>query len=1141
MSEAMDLAGESAKVLTPIERDINSTPYYAEVPLTRPRSDDFSGDFSKGGVCYHEDKRLAIFWRYGEGAVEVSHVPLDGSISLPRDQLTWKYTVNGVVRHVEGMLYTYMEEVEMAPFQLTIVYEQDDSTYFTRKHLGLVKNAQGVWGLYEDEQGHASEVIRVCQGEARAACVTSGTYKGVPLSQVSRRSGPGGNQSQGGLAVVVGQPDGTVVVAVDSSKPITINTNSTRSSGGWLPSFISKRGEAVQPGQGIACLAATTITASDGTQENHLVVINDDFRLMVYVWKTTGTEQPRLLLNESLRPIFQFDEDEDIDEVQAILLSGETMGEQNSLGCWRLSVYAKTSLQAKFIGIAGDFLFGEKLNIATSYVVNGIPPASEPYMELSCFGRGAASLWASWIVRANADGPAIGSRVFVTDIGRTGMGNWHEITIPGLHALRWIPQSQSVKVYVLDKLFGKRGTQPHVDLVFRYDSHDVAAAVRELIPSLEYEDPSAVFRSLLDAKVNDDQWLDLLHSVERRDYVLGINTTIQNAPTIFLVRKAGVSVVRMVDKLELLYSDLTVDALNTLGTGDNWILGLLSSVKRVQQAATQLGDIQQGLMALGPMDSDDLMNVARDKVQWHIAGLTQSKYKLISDIITRISDEDFKRAAEEIMLNCSPDEADSKINNKDEIGSTSLGLQAVASAASQFAALRLSACLDVLMVGLALLSFKPSSATIINQNLNTAAALAVKLRPMHWLATTRINPKCVCGANAGGENQGSITLGCEGCRSAHNEKITVMEAYLQGCGGNSPETAVGDLQVVTRWPGPNAVRAYANIVLQNVSVDCLKTGALKECYSKDLSCLSQYGYQVEAFLANNYWAELKAFLLLQDKAIACKKVDDVPLDYQALSDWLKGCCVLKLHNPDEAVKYFNQAITAVWHMSDVISVVELNYKIADQYRDSDNNTYALEFARAGLRLLKTMGSGDNEPLEAKLSQVQLLAGLDTGDYDSACSALSRLRQIRVVWGPMNARKTEETFIKTLWQRGEGARLCRYVLAEGTPDWTELFEGLAKNKPVSVNEPHYYELLYSLHIARNDYKSASVALYSLAARLNHVQPTMFVLERKCKALAGAINALSLVPQKAQWIAVKKDFNDRSDRRSPKRDNYGAMVT
>eukprot|EP00123_Amoebidium_parasiticum_P018438 comp24206_c0_seq2/m.44469 comp24206_c0_seq2/g.44469 ORF comp24206_c0_seq2/g.44469 comp24206_c0_seq2/m.44469 type:complete len:613 (-) comp24206_c0_seq2:92-1930(-) len=246
---------------------------------------------------------------------------------------------------------------------------------------------------------------------------------------------------------------------------------------------------------------------------------------------------------------------------------------------------------------------------------------------------------------------------------------------------------------------------------------------------------------------------------------------------------------------------------------------------------------------------------------------------------------------------------------------------------------------------------------------------------------------------------------------------------------------------------------------------------------------------------------------------------------QVLSDWLKGRCQLEMGHPDEATASFTKAVTTLALHPDLSARVQpaLVLDVTRQYFSKNFNEHAMRFAE---NAVDARGEEQRTILD-----LQLQSALNVGQYDRAWAVLRQLRQM----GGSSVDDVVCNFVLHLWRVGQAGLLCQYALADGSPQWAEAFRNLADTRPVSPQEPSLYEFLYSYHVARMEYKNASLAMFVLADRLDKLGVVNdIVLEGQSTALATAIDALSLVPAGDQWLSRPIVRPNRNDRKSPKRD-------
>jgi nuclear pore complex protein Nup160 len=170
-------------------------------------------------------------------------------------------------------------------------------------------------------------------------------------------------------------------------------------------------------------------------------------------------------------------------------------------------------------------------------------------------------------------------------------------------------------------------------------------------------------------------------------------------------------------------------------------------------------------------------------------------------------------------------------------------------------------------------------------------------------------------------------------------------------------------------------------------------------------------------------------------------------------------------------------------------------------------------ARFGERALQSM---DKDASDAKDIWTRIfLAYLQLGQYEDAYATLT------------NAPLSDKSdllgqLISAMCEANEIGRLNSLGFIGFQKEVEERLNFKARNSDPCRN-PNYYEVLYSWHISRGDYRSAGETMYAQANRytesgsskLNHTQAAAL----RARSFLAAINALSLVDKRNAWIAIQ----------------------
>lgn len=168
-------------------------------------------------------------------------------------------------------------------------------------------------------------------------------------------------------------------------------------------------------------------------------------------------------------------------------------------------------------------------------------------------------------------------------------------------------------------------------------------------------------------------------------------------------------------------------------------------------------------------------------------------------------------------------------------------------------------------------------------------------------------------------------------------------------------------------------------------------------------------------------------------------------------------------------------------------------------------------ARFGERALQSMESdGEAKDIWTRV----FLAYLQLGQYEDAYATLTNapLADKRDLLGQL---------ISAMCEANEIGRLNSLGFIGSQKEVEERLNFKARNSD-PLRTPNYYEVLYSWHISRGDYRSAGETMYAQANRFSEVSSKLNRVEiaaLRARSFLAAINALSLVDKRNAWIAIQ----------------------
>ncbi|PIK52025.1 putative nuclear pore complex protein [Apostichopus japonicus] len=134
------------------------------------------------------------------------------------------------------------------------------------------------------------------------------------------------------------------------------------------------------------------------------------------------------------------------------------------------------------------------------------------------------------------------------------------------------------------------------------------------------------------------------------------------------------------------------------------------------------------------------------------------------------------------------------------------------------------------------------------------------------------------------------------------------------------------------------------------------------------------------------------------------------------------------------------------------------------------------------------------------------------------------------------------FVVVLCERGQSKDLVELPYIDLHDEMVAILEERARSVDLTRNS--YYDLLYSFHIHRGNYRKAASAMYEHASRLAVELPGINSLQQQCNCYLATLNTLRIVDPKYQWIVkpvavlVEAKAEDLAGA-SPKRDFDGDL--
>ncbi|XP_074660540.1 nuclear pore complex protein Nup160-like [Tubulanus polymorphus] len=155
--------------------------------------------------------------------------------------------------------------------------------------------------------------------------------------------------------------------------------------------------------------------------------------------------------------------------------------------------------------------------------------------------------------------------------------------------------------------------------------------------------------------------------------------------------------------------------------------------------------------------------------------------------------------------------------------------------------------------------------------------------------------------------------------------------------------------------------------------------------------------------------------------------------------------------------------------------------------------------------------------------------LELGHNDEAYSAM--------IDNPDGDRRKDclRQFLVILCERNQLKALVEYPYIDMEEDVVSIMESRARS--VDLMTHNYYDLLYSFHVLRGNYRKAGSVMYEYGMRLGQEVPNSKGIQSQARCYLAAMNALRLVDEKYAWIATPSNIIENDGDKSPKRSSDG----
>jgi len=263
-----------------------------------------------------------------------------------------------------------------------------------------------------------------------------------------------------------------------------------------------------------------------------------------------------------------------------------------------------------------------------------------------------------------------------------------------------------------------------------------------------------------------------------------------------------------------------------------------------------------------------------------------------------------------------------------------------------------------------------------------------------------------------------------------------------------------------------------------------------------------------------YLAAHGQYALLNEYLHFC---DEWCLVNRGTKDFLLAQSYLGTDQPHKALKYFISAARGISLREPLLmniledencsskqhALVQYFIKVMRLFEHYNFPSFVISAASSALTIAKK-----DEPNIPMLWSVIFKYHLELQHHNEAYAA--------IVHNPDKARRENclRHFIITLCDRGLFHEICTYPYVNLQEEVVSIIESRARTMDMTVNR--FYDLLYSFHTIKSDYRKAATTMFEQACRLQVEMHGLKSLQKQAKCYLASITALQLVDSKYAWI-------------------------
>lgn len=234
--------------------------------------------------------------------------------------------------------------------------------------------------------------------------------------------------------------------------------------------------------------------------------------------------------------------------------------------------------------------------------------------------------------------------------------------------------------------------------------------------------------------------------------------------------------------------------------------------------------------------------------------------------------------------------------------------------------------------------------------------------------------------------------------------------------------------------------------------------------------------------------------------------------------FLLGQCYLHFNEPYKAAQLFVEATEGLStgepflihkllqvREETAIPLMEVNYylKVINQFEQFQHPHLVITLAERAICV-----ANKSDPNVATLYLKAFKYHLELGHYEEAYNAMVTNPD------PSSRKDCLRQLLNVLCDRKQLQTLIQFPYIDLQEEMVSILENRARSADLSAH--NYYDLLYSIHVSRNNFRRAGNVMYEHGLRLGQELPGIRGLQRQVQCYLAAMHALRLVKSEYAWV-------------------------